>query len=245
MQQNMMKIRDLPESVRPYERCITDGPEVLSDMELLAVILRTGTQGCSALELSRRILKLCPFEEGLNGILHLSRTELEQVPGIGPVKAVQICCVGELSKRLARKGRSLRTEFRDPESIASYYMENLRHCEQEHVICMMLDTRNCLLGELELSRGTVNQSLLSPREVYLEAMAFHAVHVILIHNHPSSSAVPSSEDLRITRQIAEAGELLGITLLDHIIVGDRCYQSLRNTNRELFVCADGGRVQNT
>ena len=91
----------------------------------------------------------------------------------------------------------------------------------------------------------MNQSLLSPREVYLEALAFHAVHVILIHNHPSGSAAPSSEDLQVTRQIAEAGELLGITLLDHIIVGDRCYQSLRNTNRELFVRAEGGRVQNT
>ena len=127
-----------------------------------------------------------------------------------------------------------RPQFRDAQSIAAYYMENLRHCEQEHVFGMMLDTRNRLLGEEEISLGTVNQSLFSPRELFLRALSYHAVHVILVHNHPSGEAVPSPDDLEITRKAFEAGDLIGITLLDHIIVGDQCYTSLRSECAELF-----------
>ncbi len=230
-------IRDLPETARPYERCLESGPEALSDLELLAVLLRSGTQGCSALELARRVLTLCPYEEGLGGIFRLTVQDLQQVQGIGPVKAVQICCAGELSRRAARKPRAQRTQFRDARSIADYYMENLRHSEQEHVFGMMLDTKNRFLGEAEISRGTVNQSLFSPRELFLRALAFHAVHVILVHNHPSGDCTPSPEDREITRQTFDAGELIGISLIDHIIVGDRCYASLRTTDPDLF----GGR----
>ena len=232
--QKMTMIRDLPETARPYERCLDSGPEVLSDMELLAVLLRSGTQGCSSLELARKVLTLCPYEEGLGGLSHLTIPELIQIQGIGPVKAVQICCAGELSKRIARKQHMRRPQFRDAESIAEYYMENLRHCEQEHVFGMMLDTRNRLLGEEEISRGTVNQSLFSPRELFLKALSFHAVHVILVHNHPSGDVTPSREDLEITGQAFKAGELIGIPLLDHIIVGDRCYTSLRSAEPGLF-----------
>ena len=234
IQSETVLIRDLPERTRPYERCLDSGPEVLSDLELLAVMLRSGTQGCSALELARKVLKLCPYEEGLGGLSRLTLTDLQQVPGIGPVKAVQICCAGELAKRIARKQHGKRPQFRDAQSIAEYYMENLRHCEQEHVFGMMLDTRNRLLGEEEISKGTVNQTLFSPRELFLRALSFHAVHVILVHNHPSGETEPSNDDLEITRKTFEAGELIGITLLDHIIVGDRCYTSLRNEYAELF-----------
>ena len=227
-------IRDLPEGTRPYERCLDAGPEVLSDMELLAVLLRSGTQGCSALELAGKVLSACPFEDGLASLPYLSIPELQSIPGIGPVKAVQICCLGELSRRIAGRQRVRRPQFRDAQTIAEYYMENLRHCEQEHVFGMMLDTRNRLLGEEEISKGTVNQSLFSPRELYLKALSYHAVHVILVHNHPSGDASPSTEDLEITRQAFLAGEMIGITLQDHIIVGDRSYRSLRNTDAELF-----------
>ncbi len=227
-------IRDLPEQARPYERCLEQGPEVLSDVELLAVLLRSGMQGCSALELAGKVLTLCPYEEGLGGLSRMTVPDLRQLPGIGPVKAVLICCVGELAKRIARRQHARGPHFRDAQSIAEYYMENLRHCEQEHVFVMMLDTRNRLLGEEEISRGTVNQSLFSPRELFLKALSFHAVHVILVHNHPSGETVPSCEDLEITRKTFEAGELIGISLLDHIIVGDQCYTSLRKEHAELF-----------
>lgn len=227
-------IRDLPAAERPYERCREFGPEALSDTELLAVLLRTGAQDCSALELAGRVLRKCPTDTGLTGVMRLSTAELEQIPGIGPVKAVQIRCMGELSRRISRRRGNLRPVFREPEGIAEYYMENLRYCEQEHVFCMMLDTRNGLLGETEISRGTVNQALLSPRELFLKALAYRAVHIVLVHNHPSGDPSPSTEDIRITQMTAEAGILLGIPLLDHIIVGDRTYHSLRRSHEELF-----------
>ena len=232
--QKTLMIRDLPETARPYERCLDSGPEVLSDIELLAVLLRSGTQGCSALELAGKILKLCPYEDGLGGLLRLTVPELRGVTGIGPVKAVQISCLGELSRRIARKQHIRRPQFPDAQSVAEYYMENLRHCEQEHVLCMLLDTRNRLLGEEEISKGTVNQSLFSSRELYITALSYHAVHVILVHNHPSGDVTPSREDIEVTRQAFEAGELIGIRLLDHIIVGDRQYTSLRSTCGDLF-----------
>ena len=227
-------IRDLPATERPYERCREFGPEVLSDTELLAVLLRTGAQDCSALELAGRVLRKCPTEQGLTGVMRLSAAELEQISGIGPVKSIQILCLGELSRRIARRRGSERPVFREPEGIAEYYMENLRYCEQEHVFCMMLDTRYGLLGEAEISRGTVNQALLSPRELFLKALTYRAVHIVLVHNHPSGDPSPSAEDIRITEMTARAGMLLGITLLDHIIVGDRNYHSLRRSHEELF-----------
>jgi DNA repair protein RadC len=220
-------IREIPEEERPYEKCRRYGPEALSDAELLSVILRCGVRGRSSLELARDILRLCRFEEGLTGIHHLSVMQLQELRGVGLVKALQIRCIGELSKRIARTEARRGLDFRDPESVAGYYMESLRHEEQENVICMMLDTKNHFLGDVPLTRGTVNISLISPRELFLEALAYHAVHLILVHNHPSGDPSPSREDLQITERIRRAGELLGITLLDHIIIGDRQFVSLR------------------
>ena len=127
-------------------------------------------------------------------------------------------CIRDRAKRVL--------DFKEPESIAHYYMETLRHEEQEHVICMMLDTKNHFLGDICLTKGTVNTSLISPRELFLEALAFHAVHLILVHNHPSGDPSPSAEDIQVTRRIARAGALLGITLLDHIVIGGQNYVSL-------------------
>ena len=220
-------MKAIPEEERPYEKCRNLGPASLSDAELLSVILRCGARGRNSLELARDILKLCRFEEGLTGIHHLSLRQLQAVKGVGAVKAVQIKCIGELSKRISRKEARKSLDFQNPESIAGYYMESLRHEEQENVICMMLDTKNHFLGDVSLSRGTVNTSLISPRELFLEAFAFHAVHLILVHNHPSGDPAPSRDDLLVTRRIMRAGELLDITLLDHIIIGDQRFISMR------------------
>ena len=122
----------------------------------------------------------------------------------------------------ARKGLC----FHDPASIADYYMERLRHEDQEVLLCMMLDTKNQLLGEKEITRGTVNATMISPRELFLAALQFRAVHILLVHNHPSGIPEPSGDDITVTRQIRRAGEMLGITLLDHIIIGDHCYTSM-------------------
>ena len=117
--------------------------------------------------------------------------------------------------------------FRHPDSIASYYMERLRHQEQEQMICMMLDNQNHLLTERMISKGTVNATLVTPREIYVEALRCHAVNLILVHNHPGGDPTPSTSDIEITRQIRQAGELLGICLLDHIIIGDHQYISFK------------------
>ncbi len=229
-----MTMQDLPEEERPCERCLAMGPEVLTDAELLAVVLRSGTRELTALELAREVLKACPYEPGITGILHMSMMELMHIRGIGKVRAVQLACIGELSRRITRTQSRKKLSFREPATIAEYYMEHLRHREQEHICCMMLDTRGKLLGEKELSRGTVNTSLLSPRELFLTALSYHAVKIVLVHNHPSGNTGPSGEDLRITRQIAEAGALLDIGLLDHIIIGDREFLSLRQAMPALF-----------
>lgn len=143
------------------------------------------------------------------------------------MKAVQIKCIGELSKRIAQTTARKGLQFTKPWSIADYYMERLRHKEQEELICMMLDTKNHLLGEEMIFKGTVNASLVSPREVFLAAMSYHAVGILLVHNHPSGDPAPSQADLDFTQRILEAGELLGISLLDHIIIGDCRYLSFR------------------
>ena len=165
-------------------------------------------------------------EEGLLGLYHCTRQELLQIRGVGEVKAIQLQCIGELSKRMAAAGARKGLCFHDPASIADYYMERLRHEDQEVLLCMMLDTKNQLLGEKEITRGTVNATMISPRELFLAALQFRAVHILLVHNHPSGIPEPSGDDITVTRQIRRAGEMLGITLLDHIIIGDHCYTSM-------------------
>ena len=220
-------LRNLPTMEQPYEKCLENGPESLSDAELLAVILRCGARGKTSLELAREILSLPGKEEGLLGLYHCTRQELLQIRGVGEVKAIQLQCIGELSKRMAAAGARKGLCFHDPASIADYYMERLRHEDQEVLLCMMLDTKNFqLLGEKEITRGTVNATMISPRELFLAALQFRAVHILLVHNHPSGIPEPSGDDITVTRQIRRAGEMLGITLLDHIIIGDHCYTSM-------------------
>ena len=180
----------------------------------------------SSLELAREILSLPGKEESLLGLYHCTRQELLQIRGVGEVKAIQLQCIGELSKRMAAAGARKGLCFHDPASIADYYMERLRHEDQEVLLCMMLDTKNQLLGEKEITRGTVNATMISPRELFLAALQFRAVHILLVHNHPSGIPEPSGDDITVTRQIRRAGEMLGITLLDHIIIGDHCYTSM-------------------
>jgi len=219
------RIKEIPENERPYEKCLQLGTQSLTDAELLAILIRTGAIGISSIHLATQILNLSKDKEGLLGIHQLSIEELMELRGVGMVKAVQIKCIGELSKRIARTAAKRGLSFQTPQTIAEYYMEQLRHEEQEIMVCMMLDTKNHLLGEKTISMGTVNASLLSPREIFLAAFSFHAVNIILIHNHPSGDPTPSKEDILVTKRIGEAGELVGIHLLDHIIIGNCQYIS--------------------
>ena len=223
-------IKDLPKEQRPYEKFLTHGASTLSDAELLAIILRTGTLGASSIDLSEAVLNRHESFQGLMGMQHLSMKQLMDIKGIGQVKAVQIKCIGELSRRMAKTIAKERLSFSHPATIASYYMEDMRHQEQELLLCVMLDTKNSFLGDVMISKGTVNASLISPREIFLHALAHHAVNIILLHNHPSGNPTPSDEDVKVTEQISLAGDLIGIKLLDHIIIGDQKYISLREEN---------------
>lgn len=218
-------MKHLPPQMQPYEKCISYGPGFLTDAELIACILRSGSKEYTSVALAEQLLNLRKGKEGLSGLCSLSFKELTEVPGIGRVKALQIQCIFELARRMSRSQAAKTLNFSDPASIARYYMEDFRHKEQEQLLLLLLDNKNHLLGEQVMFTGTVNSSIVSPREIYLEALKYHAVGIILLHNHPSGDPTPSDADRRITRKIKEAGKFLDIPLLDHIVIGDRKYVS--------------------
>ena len=219
-------MKELPNCERPYEKCMEKGVHSLSDKELLAVLLRCGTPGENAVDLSERLL----YHEGADGILGLHQFSMEkllQIKGIGKVKAVQILCITELAKRLAKANAKETLCFSAPDTIARYYMEDLRHEKQENMKLLMLNSKAMLIGECDISKGTVNASLITPRELFIEALQKNAVAIVIMHNHPSGDPTPSQEDILTTDRIKNAGNLIGIELLDHIIIGNNCYISFR------------------
>lgn len=220
-------MKSLPESERPYEKAAEYGVESLSDAELLAVILRTGTKDKSVRELAEEILKL-GNPSGLPGLLHHSLADYQEIRGIGSVKAVQLSCIGELSKRIWKSAK-VTSELicRNPAVIAEYFMEEMRHKEQEFLKMLILNTKNVLMKDIDISKGTVNASLATPREIFIEALKYRGTSVILLHNHPSGDPTPSNDDCLFTKRVAEAGKMIGISLLDHIIIGDNSYVSLK------------------
>lgn len=218
-------MKELSESEKPYEKCLNKGAEYLTDAELLAVILRTGSNGVTSVELAKEVLEHCKVENSLLGLHHLSISSLMEIKGIGKVKAVQLKCIAELSRRMAKATAGEGHYFHDAAAIADYYMEDFRHCHQEKVFLLMFNSKCKLLCEKVVSTGTVNQSSISPREIFLEALEHHAVYIILIHNHPSGDPTPSKEDIQLTENVKNSGRMLGIELMDHIILGDKCYTS--------------------
>lgn len=222
-----LTMKSIPKEERPYEKCLEMGAESLSDAELLAAILRTGSRGESALELSRKVLAQNGEGKGLLGIYHMSISDLTEIKGVGKVKAVQLKCIAELSKRIARATFSGGVSFQDPAAVADYYMEELRHQEQELLILAMLNAKGRLIKDMVVSKGTVRASLISPREIFIEAVRHQAVSILLLHNHPSGIPDPSREDVALTLRVKSAGAMLGIELLDHIIIGDRQAVSMR------------------
>ena len=218
------------EEMKPYEKFLATGPESLSEAELLAIIIRTGTRNMGSLQLAGQILSLPKGrDKGLLGLQHLSVADLCRVNGIGQVKAVKIKCIIELSRRLSMADTRDRLQFTNPETVADYYMKRMRYLETEEVILVMTDNKNRMICDRVLSKGTVNCSLVSPREVFRVALEYHAVHILLIHNHPSGDASPSRQDIEITKHLAELCGMMQLPLIDHIIVGDNCYVSFRES----------------
>ena len=213
---------------KPYEKFLAYGPEHLTESELLAIILRTGTKEASAVELAEQVLKLAKApREGLLGLYDITLEGLMQIRGIGEVKAVKLKCLTELSMRISRATAKEGINFNDSVTVADYFMEQLRHKDTEYVILVSLDNKGQMLKESLLSHGSVRMSLISPREIFLEALQQKAVNILLVHNHPSGDPTPSNSDLEMTRNVKEVGEMMGIELLDHIIIGDNRYTSFK------------------
>ncbi|MBO6133071.1 MAG: DNA repair protein RadC [Lachnospiraceae bacterium] len=221
------KMRELPECERPYEKCELYGTQSLSDAEILSVILRNGTKELNSLELAISILNLCGEEKSIAELETISLEDLRSIKGIGRVKALQIKCLVEFSKRMWKSRRGKKPQILSPEDCALWYMESMKHLEREEVHLMMLDAKSSLIEDYALSIGTVNASLVSPREVYLQAVRKGAVFIIMVHNHPSGSPNPSQQDIEITEKLKKAGKLMDIELIDSIIIGDGVYVSLK------------------
>ena len=213
---------------KPYEKFKELGPNALSNEELLAIILRTGTSKKPAIKVAEEVLGTKDVYQGkLMGLYHKSLKELMEIDGIGEVKAIKLKCLTELSLRMAKERLENRIVFKNPSEIAEYYMETCRHLEIEKVFLLCLDNQLRLMKEYELSKGTINTALMSPREIFIEALNAKAVYILLIHNHPSGNPSPSKADVQITLKVAEAGKIMDIKLLDHIIIGDHSYVSLK------------------
>lgn len=212
----------------PYEKFLQYGAEYLTEQELLAIILRTGTREKNALELAGEVLSLAKYpREGLLGLYDVSLEELMQLKGIGLVKAVRLKCLTELSMRISRASAKEGLVFNSPGMVAQYFMESLRHRETECVILVSLDAKGRMISEKRISDGSVRMSLLPPREIFLEALRSKAVNIVLVHNHPSGDPSPSRADREVTRNISRLGKMMDILLLDHIIIGDNRYVSLK------------------
>ncbi len=215
-------------SEMPYERFLRFGAESLTEAELLAIILRTGTKDMSALELARQILALARYpKEGLLGLYDLTLDDLTSIKGIGPVKAVKLKCLTELSLRISRSTARVGICFRNPQTVAAYFMEQLRHNDTECVMLACLDSKGQMIACRKISEGSVKMSLISPREIFLEALSCKAVSIVLVHNHPSGDPTPSRSDIELTKNVKELSEQLDIPLLDHIVIGDNRYSSFK------------------
>ena len=205
-----LTVKELPDSEKPYEKCLQYGAECLSDAELLAVIIRTGTAGKKSIEVAQDILNR--NQRNLLNLHHLSMKDFMEIPGIGTVKAIQLKCLAEITKRMTKATRIREVSLNNASSVALYYMEELRHENREKLMLCMFDSQSVLLGDEMISVGTVNASLVSPREIFIRALMRQAVHIILLHNHPSGVPLPSTQDKLVTRKIQECGEMLGIHL---------------------------------
>ena len=221
-----LRISNMDYSERPREKAIDMGIGSLSDSELLSIILGSGNKDENVIALAQRVLNSHQVHKGLIGLNYMSYYDLIGICGIGKVKACQLMAVAELSKRMSMVRKNREINLSSPADIADYYMEYCRFLTREKVIVMFVSASNTLIKWEVLSEGTVNRSIISPREVFIEALRCDAVNIALIHNHPSGDPEPSENDIIVTARIIKAGELLGIGLLDHIVMGDGSYVSM-------------------
>lgn len=224
MQKDHATIKDLPEEEQPRERLARHGASVLSNSELLALLLGSGSKKENAISLAHRILVQ---EQGLRYLVDSSVEQLCSINGIGKAKAAQIKAAIELGKRLAAFELGVDKPVKCPQNVADLLMEEMRYLKKEHMKLVLLNVKCNLISVEEISVGSLNASIVHPREVYNPAIRKSSASIIMVHNHPSGDPAPSSEDVSITARIAEAGKLIGIELVDHVIIGDGKYISMK------------------
>src|ERR1017187_9932794 len=211
-------IREMPEGERPRERLKLRGAAALGDAELIAILLRTGMKGTSVVQLAQEILvKFRTLPE----LAAAPVEEIAKVKGVGETKAIQLKAAFELARRLSESSRGKQRIVSSPEDAAAEVREDMRSLDREEFRVLLLNTKNGLIKKCEVSRGSLNASIVEPREVFKDAIAASAASMILVHNHPSGDPTPSAEDVTVTKRLVKAGELLNISVLDHIILGHR------------------------
>ncbi len=220
-----IRIKELPEDLRPRERLIRQGPEVLTVVELLAVLLRTGTSSMSALDLAALLLAK---SGGLLGVTESSVEELCSIKGLGPAKAAQLKAAIELGRRLSAEVSGPRQLIRTPVDVHNLLKERMRYCDREHFLAVFLNTKHHVITVETISVGSLNSSLVHPRELFKNSIKRSAAALILVHNHPSGDPAPSIEDIEITRRLVEVGNIIGIQVLDHIIIGENGFVSMKD-----------------
>ncbi|MBE5969559.1 MAG: DNA repair protein RadC [Lachnospiraceae bacterium] len=224
-------IKEQFKELQPYEKFLKYGVKHLSDAELLAIIIKSGSDDETSVELAARILNGNDDKTAILNIVRYKYDDLIKFKGIGKVKAIQIKAIAELSERITKSKAWTGLCFNKPETIAMYYMPTLRFEDREHVIIMLLNNAGFLIRDFELSLGTANSSCLSPREIFIEALKDKANQIIMVHNHPSGNPFPSKADLDTTELVKNSGNLIGIPLADHIIIGDNKFVSLKTIGK--------------
>lgn len=219
-----MTTKDLPASIRPRERIEAVGAAGLSDSELLAIVLGTGAKGVTSVRMAEEVLK----RFGRVGRLGAADfEELASIHGIGQAKAAQLLAAIELGKRVAGEKAPKRQSLNAPEKVADLMMPKMRHLEREHFMALIVNTKIQLLKLVEIAIGGLAAVIINPRELYKAAIRANGAGLIVVHNHPSGDVQPSREDIVLTRRLAEAGRILGIDFIDHVIIGDGCWFSLK------------------
>ena len=223
-----MKIKDLPLSERPYEKLEIYGAENLSNAELLAIIIKSGTKEQSSVSIAQEILKLNENtkQDNLRFLQEISLEEFMQIKGIGKVKAIQLKAICEITKRIARPINNQKKIIKTPKDVADLLIPELKYEKREIAKVLILNSKNVVLKSINISFGGANFSCIEPKDVLTEAIKMQAPKIILVHNHPSGDCTPSKSDYKVTDRLYEAADVMGIQLLDHIIIGDNTYKSL-------------------
>ena len=223
-------VRDLPLEERPREKLLRDGAGALSNAELLAILLRSGTAKKSVLRIAEEILAQLK-EQGLSGMVHISVPELAKINGVGQVKAATLQAAIELGRRLSVQSAAQLRVIHGPEDVAHFAMPRYRFEQKEHFAVMLLNTKNHIIGMPEVSVGSLSASVVHPREVFRAAIDHAAAAMILLHNHPSGDPLPSREDIAVTDRLVKAGRIMDIPVLDHVVLGNECYYSFKEKGK--------------